>query len=91
MFSFGFLALLLLLTAPPVTEISLNSISLIQPIHLTHASPNKLHTSASQVLKLAIQGNPDNLSKGQELLLQATIPSVMPLTDSLYTLSIKQW
>lgn len=91
MFSFGFFALLFLLTVSPVTQISLNRISLVQPFHLIHTSHNKLNTFSTQVLKLAIQGNPDNLPKGHELLLQATIPLVMPLTDSLHTLSIKQW
>lgn len=52
---------------------------------------NKLNTFSTQALELAIQGNPDNLPKGHELLLQATIPLAMPLTDSPHTLSIKQW
>lgn len=85
-----FLRYCFFLTVSPVTEVSLNTVSLVQPFHLIHTSPNKLNTFSAQVLKLAIQGNPDNLPKGHELLLQATIPLVMPLTDSLHTLSIKQ-
>lgn len=84
MFSFGFFTL----TVSPVTYGSLNRISLGRPFHLTHTSRNKLHVFSAQVLKLTIQGNPDNLPKGHELLLQATTPLVMPLTDSLHTLSI---